>query len=174
MARKPDTAVVNEIAPHEAEGVHAASAPHDELAQGEVVSISQRAVATVAKGKFKVKSQITRPLLKHADHEIVYIKFLSEPYIGKEIKSTTKMAPALMVNVHNLDAGGDGEWQYILNSVLYRHKTDEKTGEVTTEGELYDAFPDGLTGHSVAIEKFPKEVGKRYNTFSVVEIEPAE
>ncbi len=151
----------------------ATSAPANEQVVGEVVateSLSQRAVSAVKTPelKFKVVKQVTRPLLKHRDGDTVYIKFLGRPYVGKEVKSATKMEPATLVNVINHNGGGSGEWQYILSSVLY-HK-DDKTNEES--GVLMEEYPNHTyVGKSFAIRKFAKEEGKRYNTFELVEIE---
>lgn len=170
---------------------HSNEAETGEITHEPQPTISQRALATVANAPaFKIKRQITRPLLKHHEGETVFLKFLSEPYYGKEIKGAKQEGIALLVNVRNMSTGATGEMVYILNSVLYSHKyadgkrvrteTDEDVTRVNTEiaegkakatGELFEAFPDGIIDREVAVNKYPKENGKRYNTFEVVEVE---
>jgi hypothetical protein len=166
-----------------------------EISNLPAASISSRAVSTMMLGdrKFKVKGQVTRPLLKHHDNEVLAVEILSEPYWGKEIKSQQATGIATMVNVRNLDSDANAEHCYILNAVLFRwvdkdgklvkveNAEDVKAakamidaGEYKPAGELHEAFPDGLKGKMLAIHKFPKETGKRYNNFEVIELEGAE
>ncbi len=138
----------------------------------ETASLSSRALATVDPSKFKVKRQITRPLLKHAVGETVYIRILSKPYLGKEIKSETGRGPATLINVQNLLTGAPGEMQYILSAALYKETRDKEGNVKEIDGALYETFGDKeWVGTCLAIRKFPKAEGKDYHTFEVLELE---
>lgn len=137
------------------------TAQTETASNGDEASITARALATVAApgalpNGFVLAKQVTRPLLKHPDNTTVYVRILSEVYQGKEIKGS-QMAPAEMVNVHNLESGGTMEYQYIVSAV--------------TKGILTEEFPDkSYVGKCFAIHALPKEKGKRYRTFSIIEI----
>jgi len=144
-------------------------------------TVSQRALANVAASGiagFKVKRQLSFPLLKQGDNETVAIRFVGVPYVGKEIKNSSIDKPALMIKVNNLATGGNGVFEYILNSVLFSYR--DKDGKpstspegATAHGILAETFGADLDGICVVIKKFPKDEGrgKKYNTFEVVEVE---
>lgn len=107
---------------------------------------------------FKVKRNITLPLIKPALEEPVYIKVTGKMFVGKEITTNDKqkMEPATLVNCVNLETGEEA--QIIVPSVL--------------KGIFNDEFPnDSYVDKGFSITKHKKASGKRYHPFSVAELE---
>lgn len=114
---------------------------------------------TDKKPAFKVKRNITLPLIKPQLDTPVYLKVTSAIFQGKKIEGTgdkAKMEPADLVNCINLESGEEA--QIIVPSVL--------------KGIFHDEFPDdSYVGKGFMITKHPKASGKRYHPFSVAELE---
>lgn len=113
--------------------------------------------------KFKVKRNITLPLIKPQLDVPVYIKITSEMFVGKDVSAAKgdakKMEPATLVNCVNLETGEEA--QIIVPAVL--------------KGIFEDEFPDnGYVGKAFSITKHPKASGKQYHPFSVAELELGE
>ncbi len=109
--------------------------------------------------KFKVKRNITLPLIKPAIDVPVYIKVTSTMFIGKDIKKPIGgkvMEPATLVNCVNLETGEEA--QIIVPSVL--------------SGIFEDEFPEqSYVNKGFQITKHAKGNGKAYHPFSVAELE---
>lgn len=107
----------------------------------------------------KVLKNVTLPIIKHELDVPVYIQITGEMFEGKELKGTgdkAKMEPATLCHAINLETGEEG--QYILNAVV--------------KGNLDEHYPNGnYVGKGFAITKHEKREGKRYNDFSIQEIE---
>lgn len=102
-----------------------------------------------------LKKTVNRVLLRHNVGQTVFINILTPVRVGKEIKGST-MAPAKLVTVIEQTTGQ--EMDYIVSAVV--------------EGLLQDNYPkNGYVGLSFAIYKEPKAAGKRYNNFSLAEID---
>lgn len=114
--------------------------------------------------KFVVKKKLTLPLFKFESGVVRYFRFDSAIFVGKELKGKKEgndgkdMAPAHLARVIDLDTGEKGE--IIVNAVL------EST---LNESEGYEN--GGYVGKCFAIEKKAREKGKRYDKFSIDEIE---
>lgn len=108
---------------------------------------------------FKVKKNLTLPLLKMSLEQEYFVKFTGAPFLGKEIAakegSETKKPP-MIVDIINLE---DGEqMQLMLNKVLL--------------GTLEETYPDnGFVGMDFRLVKHAKKSGKEYHTFSIGELE---
>lgn len=121
-------------------------------------------VVTMATGRsFKVAKQVTFPLLKQAEGDIVNVQITGEVHLGKEIKGTkdgsggVNMAPAKICHVIDLADGRPK--QYIVPAVL--------------EGVFNDEYPNhSYVGKYFSISKRPADPGKRYKQFEILEIEP--
>jgi hypothetical protein len=111
--------------------------------------------------KFTVTKQVTLPLLKHGDGQIVTIKVTSQIYIGRQLvtpdsKTNPATKPADLVRVIDLLTGRP--MIYIVSAVV----------KSTFETE----YPDNAyVGKSFAIHKLQKVEGKRYKGFEILEIE---
>lgn len=110
---------------------------------------------------FKVKKNLTLPLIKLQLDVPVYIKFLTEMYVGKEVKGKgekAKMEPAILADVINLITGEES--QIIINSVVKANLTE------------HEDYRDGkYVGKCFMLVKHDKREGKQYNDFSIQEIE---
>lgn len=124
-------------------------------------------IVTMANGlKFRVTRQVTLPLLKQSEGQVVSVKITSEIYIGREIKADAKgeranEKPADLVRVIELNT--NRPMTYIVPAVLKSTLEDE-----------YPKGKDGIwgyIGHNFAIMKHPAAPGKRYKQFEVLEIE---
>ena len=108
---------------------------------------------------FKVKRNITLPLLKPQLEVPVYIKITGQIFTGKAVQKAgdgKDMEPAKIVNCINLETGE--ECQIIVPSVL--------------DSILNEEFTDNAyVGKGFQITKHAKVAGKRYHTFSVAELE---
>lgn len=108
---------------------------------------------------FKVKRNITLPLIKPQLDVPVYIKVTGPMFKGKKIEGTgdkAKMEPAELLNCINLESGEEA--QIIVPSVL--------------KGIFNDEYPDdSYVNKGFMITKHPKASGKRYHPFSVAELE---
>lgn len=124
------------------------------------------AVVRPAGGKFARLKSVTLPVLKLADETPVYVKVTGVMFEGKEQKPVidaktgkpaAAMEPATLLPVINLETGEVA--QIIAGAVL--------------EGILTDEYKDGAyVGKGFEIVKHAKREGKRYNTYSVFEIDP--
>ena len=109
--------------------------------------------------KFRVKRQVTLPLLKPEVDKPIFIKITSDIFLGKEIKGSGEkatMEPAHLVNCINLETGE--ECQLIVAAVLMGIFEDEYAG-------------NSYVGCSFRIVKGAKKDGKRYHPYSISEIE---
>lgn len=110
---------------------------------------------------FKVKKNLTLPLIKLQLETPVFIKFLGEMFVGKDVQKAgekKKEEPAILANVINLETGE--ECQIIINSVVKGNLTDDED------------YKDGkYVGKSFMLIKHDKREGKRYNDFTIQEIE---
>lgn len=108
---------------------------------------------------FKVKKNITLPLIKPQLDVPVYVKVTSAVFEGKKIEGTgdkAKMEPAHLFNCINLETGEEA--QMIAPAVLMGIFTDEYEN-------------DAYVGKGFRIIKHPKASGKRYHAFSVAELD---
>lgn len=102
-----------------------------------------------------LKKMVNRVLLRHGVGQTVYVKVQGPVRVGKEIKGST-MAPAKLVTVIEQTTGQ--EMDYIVSAVV--------------EGLWTDNYPKNeFVGKSFAIYKEPKAPGKRYNNFSIAEVD---
>ena len=119
----------------------------------------QTAATPEQKPLFKVKRNITLPLIKPAIDTPVYIKIASPMFVGKAIQKAgdgKNMEPATLVNCVNLETGEEA--QIIVPAVL--------------KGIFEDEFPDeAYVGKAFQITKHAKVSGKQYHNFSVAELE---
>lgn len=110
---------------------------------------------------FKIKEQVSVPVLKQRDGETIFVRFDGPVYQGEELKNSRgagpKMAPARLAKVFNYASKMANV--IIVNTVL--------------EGELVKNYPENkYVGKSFAITMNAAEEGRRYKTFSLFEIEP--
>jgi hypothetical protein len=122
-------------------------------------------VQTASTGlKFKVKKNVTLPLLKLEDGGAIFIRADEPIFLAKEIEGTRArknaegqvQQPPHLLNVTNLETGE--QMQIIANEVL--------------KSTLEDAYPDtSYVGKSFRVERKPIQKGKKYATFTVAEIE---
>jgi len=116
---------------------------------------NKKATNDKARGGFKVKRLVTLPLLKPAIDKEFYILIQEPIFKGKELKGSD-MEAAHLVNIINLETGQ--EMQLIANAVL--------------RSTLEEEYPEaGYVGKGFALTKEAKPSGKKYNPFTVVEIE---
>lgn len=120
----------------------------------------QKAVAT--KIKFKTLRRVTLPIIKLVPDVPRYLEVTDAIFQGKEIAGQTadkdgkKRAPAMLVNVVDLETGEAG--QIVMNKVLM--------------STLQEEYPeDTYVGRQFQIVKLAKKEGKDYHPFSVTEIE---
>lgn len=115
-------------------------------------------------GKYTRTKAVTLPVFKLIDETPVYVKITAamfegkeqKPQVDKDGKPKAAMEPATLLPVVNVETGEVG--QIIAGAVL--------------EGILTDSYPnDGYVGKAFEIVKHAKKDGKRYNTYSVFEIE---
>lgn len=115
-------------------------------------------------GKFTRMKAVTLPVMRLTEEVPVYVTVTGAMYEGKEQKPTldkdgkpTKaMEPATILPVVDVETGEMG--QIIAGAVL--------------EGILNDTYKaDSYVGKSFEFIKHAKREGKRYNTYSVYEIE---
>ena len=118
-------------------------------------SISERALAAVKKGpEIRVLKQVTYPLLKQRDNETAYVEIVGAFFLGKKLDDKKDAATL----VHVKTPGNEGVFQFIVPAVM--------------QSELDKAYPEAsYVGHKFAVQKFKPEDGKRYNTFSILEVE---
>jgi hypothetical protein len=115
-------------------------------------------------GKYSRVKAVTLPVLKLVDETPVYVKITGpmfegkeqKPQMGPDGKPKAQMEPATLVPVVSVETGEVG--QIIAGAVL--------------EGILNDSYPeDAYVGKAFEIVKHAKKDGKRYNTYSVFEID---
>lgn len=108
---------------------------------------------------FKVKKNITLPLIKPQLDVPVYVKVMEPIFTGKDIKTAgdkKNMEPAQLMNVINLETGEEA--QMIVPTVL--------------NGIFADEYKDdAYVGLGFRIVKHPKTSGKAYHPFSVAELD---
>ncbi len=136
-------------------------------------SLSEQALDLVG-GRFKVKQQITFPLLKVIDNVPYAVKFISNVYTGKEIEvkrgGVVNEKPARIARVVNLNDGQN--YEMIINAVL-ENVLNENWGKlaVTKDDKMIEAaIPADMIGRMIAFQRHDIE-GKRYKGFAVVELE---
>ena len=108
--------------------------------------------------QFKVVRKVTLPVLKISINKPYYVKIDDKIFQGKKLDNDKKdnKEPAFLVNVTDLKSGEQG--QIVLNKVL--------------KETLLEEYPDdSYVGLCFQIVKKPKDTGKDYHTFSLVEIE---
>lgn len=109
--------------------------------------------------QFKVKKNLTPPLLKFSEGETRYIKVTSKVYIGKEMSTKAgevKREPAHIVDCVNLETGEQS--QIIVSAIVMSVWKDE--------------YPnDAYVNKSFAITKEGRVPGKQYMRFRVEELE---
>lgn len=109
--------------------------------------------------KFKVKKLVTVPLLKFVIDQPIYVKITSPIFLGKEVKGSgdsSKMEAAHLANVINLETGE--EQQIIIAKVV--------------QGVLDEEYPNqGYVGKAFQLTKLAKGSGKRYNPYTVAELD---
>jgi hypothetical protein len=113
----------------------------------------------VAGGKFKRTKAVTLPILKMEDEVTRYLKFNDKMYVGKEQKAAPgkkQMEPATLVAATDVETGEQG--LVIVNAVLKGILEEQYVG-------------DDYVGKAFEITRHAKADGKRYNTFSVFEID---
>lgn len=116
-------------------------------------------------GKFARTKAVTLPVFKMVEETPVYITVNAAMYEGKEQKPV---------------AGPDGKPGKAMEPATILPVTDLTTGEMSQiiagavlEGILNDSYPgEAYVGKSFEIVKHAKREGKRYNTYSVFEIDP--
>lgn len=116
------------------------------------------AVAAV-ESAFKIKKNITLPLMKPQIDVPVFIQVSSEMFVGKAVKKAgggKDMEPATLVNCVNLETGEES--QIIVPAVL--------------KGIFEDEYPkSAYVGLGFRIVKHKQASGKKYHNFSVAELE---
>lgn len=129
------------------------------MAKKEVVSNQELAVASKPVFNFKVIKNVTLPLVKMEEDYPIYVKITSAMFVGKEVKGdgkTATMEPAVLAHVVNLENGEAA--QIIISAVIKEN--------------LKDNYPeDSYVGKQFEFIKHAKRVGKRYNDYSITEIE---
>ena len=127
--------------------------------------------------KFKVKRNITLPLVKPQIDQPVYVKITDPMKIGKQVGD---MDAAMICNCIDLQTGEAA--QIILPSVLQGIFHDDfgaplygakEKGEPTTmlEPPHDDQIADAYVGLGFMITKHTKASGKKYNPYSVAELD---
>lgn len=129
------------------------------MATAKAKETTQEVVKQAAAPKFKVKRNITLPLIKPQIDVPVYIQVTSAVFVGKAIQKAgdgKDMEPAKLVNCVNLETGEEA--QIIVPSVL--------------GGIFEDEYPEqAYVNKGFQITKHAKASGKRYHAFSVAELE---
>lgn len=106
-----------------------------------------------------VKKVVTLPLLKFVIDQPLYVKITEPFFLGKELKGSgdsAKMEPATLANCVNLETGE--QCQIIVATVL------KSVIEEEYENHSY-------VGCGFSMTKLAKTSGKRYNPYTVAEIE---
>lgn len=120
---------------------------------------TEQTQAVVAPLTFARKKAVIVPVLKLVIDQPVYVKATAPMFVGKEIKGEgdkAKMEPAIILPVINLQTGE--EMQMIANKVM--------------QANLDEVYPNaGYVGKGFEVTKHEKRDGKRYNDFSLFEIE---
>ncbi len=127
------------------------------VAETQATNVPETAIKP--KFNFKVVKNVTVPLLKLVEEKAEYVQLTGAMFQGKEVKGTgdkAKMEPAILCHCINLTTGEVA--QIIVNAVVKEN--------------LKEAYPDdSYVGKSFEIIKHAKREGKRYNDFSITEIE---
>ena len=108
-------------------------------------------------GKFTRKAAVILPVLKMQEEKPIFFQPVAPFYIGKPVEKDGKEEkPADLLKVVNLETGEEA--LVVAGAVL--------------KGNLEEAFPDaGYVGKKFEATKHAKQNGKRYNTYSLYEIE---
>ena len=116
----------------------------------------------VTGGKYQRTRSVTLPQLKLTDETPVYVRFMQPMFVSKVIQKAkpgeAPKDPATVVMVTNIETGE--LMQLIVGAALKGILTEEYAG---------DAYVD----KNFEIVKHEKAPGRRYNTYSVYEIEPS-
>lgn len=136
------------------------------------------AVAATESGlKFKVKENLTLPLLSPKLNEPIYIRFERHMEVGKQIKDKDA---ALVAHVTNLETGE--LMQYLVPAVFQGILHDDYGAPLygaPTKGEpvqQLEPAPEGqehdrYVGRCFKVIKHEKKAGKLYHTLTIMEIE---
>lgn len=116
---------------------------------------------TPAGAKFARTRAVTLPILKFVEEVPRFLTLTGEMFTGKEQKADKPgekpMEPATLCHATDLETGELG--QIIVNTALV--------------GILNEEYPNtSYVGKSFELTKHAKKDGKRYNTFSVFEVDP--
>lgn len=109
-----------------------------------------------------IKKLVTLPLLKFSIDKPIYVRIDAPMFVGKEIQgngTSAKMEPATLANCTNLETGE--VCQIIVATVLKSILEEEYEGE---DGA-------GYVGKGFMLTKGAKGDGKKYNPYTVAEIE---
>ena len=123
-------------------------------------SESAPVVAAPAGGKYTRTRSVTLPTLKLVEEQTAYVKIIS-PMVVSNVTQKPKAGeapkePATVCQVANVETGELA--QMICGAAL--------------KGVLNESYPeDGYVGKSFEVTKHAKAPGKRYNTYSVFEID---
>lgn len=110
------------------------------------------------RGGFKVKKNVTLPVIKLKPGEEAYLQFTGPMHVGKDtgqVMNGRKMDPATIAEVMDLSTGELGV--LICATVLQK--------------ELNDGYPDDSyigKAFAITVTKVPE---KKYNLYSIIEIE---
>ena len=124
------------------------------------MTLSQQAQSiTLPNGlKISMARQVTMPLLKQRDGETVYLTILDKYFVGKQIKSKNKDEPP----------------QKAAELLLVKSLIDQRDYHFIVPAVLKDVldvdYKDGYVGKSFAIQKEPRQEGKRHKNLNIVEI----
>jgi hypothetical protein len=114
--------------------------------------------------KFKIKTHVTKAMLKMTIGEPVYVKIIS-PIVASTYKGKVQLdekgearKPAEVCDVIDLQGDADTPLTLIANKVM--------------QSELDNNYPNNkYVGKRFKITKGPKPTGKAYNTFAIAELE---
>jgi hypothetical protein len=127
---------------------------------------------------FKVKRNLTLPLIKPKLDEPIYIRFTEAMQVGKEIDKTKDAAITAVVT--NLETGELNMYLVpaVLQGVLHddynapKYGSPEKGKPVVEKAPKKDpSKPEAYIGLCFAITTHPKPSGKAYHPMTVLEIE---
>lgn len=148
-------------------------AKNEDMIENEVKAIAVREERTgslmVAGEEFKVKEQITVPVLKHESGETIAIQFVQPIIVEDQFEyETDKKTGEIIdqtykgkINVARVRELSSGQlFQLVLNAI--------------SASEIRNACPnDSYVGRCFAIKKLGTVAGKRYKEVQIIEIEPA-
>jgi hypothetical protein len=129
--------------------------------------------------KFKVKKNLSLPLIKPQIDEPIYIRFDEPMFIGKKVEKSKDAA--VIANVTDLETGE--KMQYLVPSVLqgifhdqygaplFGKVDDSERGTEIVEGPLDGSEIDSYVGKGFQITKMKKATNKSYHPHNVAELE---